>query len=93
MSNTKLDVLASRQLFMLSSRVDGWLCQMLWFQARRFITLIDELYNHHCRLYCSAACSIDDLFQGTEEGTLFDMERQVLASHFVNFFGKCQFRP
>lgn len=46
-------------------------------QARRFITLIDELYNHHCRLYCSAATSIDDLFQGTEEGTLFDLERQV----------------
>ncbi|XP_021737958.1 putative ATPase N2B isoform X2 [Chenopodium quinoa] len=43
-------------------------------KARRFITLIDELYNHHCRLFCSAACSIDDLFQGTEEGTLFDLE-------------------
>lgn len=45
------------------------------FQARRFITLIDELYNHHCRLVCSAASSIDDLFQGTEDGTLFDLER------------------
>ncbi|ESR63701.1 hypothetical protein CICLE_v10010827mg [Citrus x clementina] len=45
------------------------------FQARRFITLIDELYNHHCCLFCSAASSIDDLFQGTEEGTLFDLER------------------
>lgn len=44
------------------------------FQARRFITLIDELYNHHCRLVCTAASSIDDLFQGTEEGTLFDLE-------------------
>lgn len=43
-------------------------------KARRFITLIDELYNHHCCLYCLAAASIDDLFQGTEEGTLFDME-------------------
>ncbi|KAB2072684.1 hypothetical protein ES319_A07G032500v1 [Gossypium barbadense] len=43
-------------------------------QARRFITLIDELYNHHCCLFCSAATSIDDLFQGTEEGTLFDLE-------------------
>ncbi|XP_022750274.1 AFG1-like ATPase isoform X3 [Durio zibethinus] len=43
-------------------------------KARRFITLIDELYNHHCRLFCSAATSIDDLFQGTEEGTLFDLE-------------------
>ncbi|KAJ4826572.1 hypothetical protein Tsubulata_008522 [Turnera subulata] len=43
-------------------------------KARRFITLIDELYNHHCCLVCSAASSIDDLFQGTEEGTLFDLE-------------------
>ncbi|KAK4793344.1 hypothetical protein SAY86_023779 [Trapa natans] len=43
-------------------------------KARRFITLIDELYNHHCRLVCSAASSIDDLFQGTEDGRLFDLE-------------------
>ncbi|KAG2544449.1 AFG1-like ATPase isoform X2 [Panicum virgatum] len=42
--------------------------------ARRFITLIDELYNHHCRLVCLASSSIDDLFQGTEEGPLFDLE-------------------
>lgn len=53
-------------------------------QARRFITLIDELYNHHCCLYCSAAASIDDLFQGTEEGTLFDLERQASCSHNYN---------
>ncbi|KAL5559328.1 hypothetical protein UlMin_035539 [Ulmus minor] len=43
-------------------------------KARRFITLIDELYNHHCRVFCYAASSIDELFQGTEEGTLFDPE-------------------
>lgn len=43
-------------------------------KARRFITLIDELYNHHCRLVCLAAASIDDLFQGTDEGALFDLE-------------------
>ncbi|PSS17771.1 Lactation elevated protein [Actinidia chinensis var. chinensis] len=43
-------------------------------KARRFITLIDELYNHHCSFFCSAAASIDDLFQGTEDGTLFDLE-------------------
>ncbi|MQL94884.1 hypothetical protein Taro_027544, partial [Colocasia esculenta] len=43
-------------------------------KARRFITLIDELYNHHCQLVCTAASSIDELFQGTEEGTLFDLE-------------------
>ncbi|XP_078178100.1 AFG1-like ATPase family protein isoform X2 [Carex rostrata] len=43
-------------------------------KARRFITLIDELYNYHCRVFCLASSSIDELFQGTEEGTLFDME-------------------
>ncbi|KAL8130468.1 hypothetical protein V2J09_019623 [Rumex salicifolius] len=43
-------------------------------KARRFITLIDELYNHHCCLFCTAACSIEDLFKGTEEGSLFDLE-------------------
>ncbi|KAF9618006.1 hypothetical protein IFM89_039382 [Coptis chinensis] len=43
-------------------------------RARRFITLIDELYNHHCCLFCTAATSIDDLFQGTDEGALFDLE-------------------
>ncbi|KAF5943533.1 hypothetical protein HYC85_017610 [Camellia sinensis] len=43
----------------------------------------DELYNHHCSLFCSAAASIDDLFQGTEEGTLFDLERQVSVFVFV----------
>ncbi|KAL0407642.1 UNVERIFIED_CONTAM: AFG1-like ATPase [Sesamum radiatum] len=49
-------------------------CCVIQSDARRFITLVDELYNHHCRLYCSAATSVDDLFQGTEEGTLFDLE-------------------
>ncbi|KAK7384725.1 hypothetical protein VNO78_30426 [Psophocarpus tetragonolobus] len=43
-------------------------------KARRFITLIDELYNHHCCLCCLASSSIDELFQGTEEGALFDLE-------------------
>ncbi|KAG6480609.1 hypothetical protein ZIOFF_057193 [Zingiber officinale] len=43
-------------------------------KARRFITLIDELYNHHCLTFCLADSSIDDLFQGTDEGTLFDLE-------------------
>ncbi|KAF7137158.1 hypothetical protein RHSIM_Rhsim07G0157100 [Rhododendron simsii] len=54
--------------------------------ARRFITLIDELYNYHCSLFCTAAASIDDLFQGTEEGKLFDLERQVKLSAFHNCF-------
>ncbi|KAG5540924.1 hypothetical protein RHGRI_020977 [Rhododendron griersonianum] len=48
-------------------------------KARRFITLVDELYNYHCSLFCTAAASIDDLFQGTEEGKLFDLERLALT--------------
>jgi predicted ATPase len=43
-------------------------------KARRFITLVDELYNHHCCLVSSAETAIDELFQGTAEGTLFDLE-------------------
>ncbi|KAK1307122.1 hypothetical protein QJS10_CPA10g00333 [Acorus calamus] len=43
-------------------------------KARRFITLINELYNHHCCLFCTAASSMDDLFKGTDEGPLFDLE-------------------
>ncbi|KAG6548839.1 hypothetical protein Mapa_009601 [Marchantia paleacea] len=43
-------------------------------QARRFITLVDELYNNHCRLICTAAAPVDELFLGTEEGPLIDLE-------------------
>nr|XP_024381671.1 AFG1-like ATPase isoform X2 [Physcomitrium patens] len=43
-------------------------------KARRFITLVDELYNHHCRLICSAEAPPDDLFLGTMDGSIFDLE-------------------
>lgn len=56
-------------------------------QARRFITLIDELYNHHCCLYCAADSSVEDLFQGTEEGTLFDLERCVILFYYPTLSG------
>ena len=33
-------------------------------QARRFITLVDEAYNHGCVLVCSAEAPPDELFTG-----------------------------
>ena len=36
-------------------------------KARRFITMVDELYNAKCRLFCTADTSPDDLFLGSEE--------------------------
>eukprot|EP00850_Spirogloea_muscicola_P017447 SM000150S01706 [mRNA] locus=s150:154467:159140:+ [translate_table: standard] len=43
-------------------------------QARRFITLVDELYNHRCMLVCTADASPDELFCGAEEGPLVNFE-------------------
>jgi predicted ATPase len=44
--------------------------------ARRFITLIDELYNHQTRLICLAEVPIDELFEGKEEDD--DLVREIL---------------
>lgn len=33
-------------------------------ETRRFITLVDELYNARCTLVCSAAVPLDQLFTG-----------------------------
>jgi predicted ATPase len=43
-------------------------------QARRFITLVDELYNHRRQMICTAATSIDELFLGSDDGHLLDLE-------------------
>jgi predicted ATPase len=53
-------------------------------QARRFITLVDELYNHHCRLICTADGPPDDLFLGTMDGSIFDLERLVILEPLSN---------
>ena len=45
-------------------------------QARRFITLVDELYNARCLLVCSAACPPDQLFAAADsnEEPIIDFE-------------------
>lgn len=52
-----------------------WSWMLLVIQARRFITLVDELYNHRCRLICTADAPPDDLFLGTLDGPIIDLER------------------
>lgn len=45
-------------------------------KARRFITLIDEIYNQRGRVVCTAAVELDELFTGKEvnEEPLIDLE-------------------
>lgn len=49
-------------------------------EARRFITLIDELYEHKCALMCSADYEAEDLFLARyedEEDSVTEMELKV----------------
>jgi cell division protein ZapE len=43
--------------------------------ARRFVLLIDVLYDHHVKLICSAAVTPDQLYSG--ERLSFEFERSA----------------
>lgn len=51
-------------------------CTQVRDQARRFISLVDELYNHRTRLVCTAAAPPDQLFSGAgaEGEGILDLE-------------------
>lgn len=51
-------------------------------KARRFITLVDELYNARTRLVCTAACAQDELFSksGAGEEPIVDLEQLQFES-------------
>ena len=51
--------------------------------ARRFITLVDELYNRGGRLYCSAAVPIEDLF--SPEGGEYTPEQYLAMAEQFQF--------
>ena len=41
-------------------------------EARRFVTLVDALYEHRCKLYASAAAYPDDLYRSGEGASIFE---------------------
>ncbi|PRW45179.1 lactation elevated 1 [Chlorella sorokiniana] len=50
-------------------------------KARRWITLVDELYNHRTRLVCSAAAPPDQLFSGADHSEpIIDLEQLQFES-------------
>ena len=46
--------------------------------ARRFVSLVDELYDRHVKLIVSAAVPLPDLYQGTELAFVFERTRSRL---------------
>lgn len=51
-------------------------------QARRFITLVDELYNHKIKLVCTAVCEPRDLFAGVDESNAWQETSENLEFEY-----------
>lgn len=62
--------------YSIQSHIFAVSCSQVRDQARRFITLVDELYNARVRLICSADSPPDLLFAGTlNEEPIIDLEQ------------------
>ncbi len=62
--------------YSIQSRIFAVSCSQVRDQARRFITLVDELYNARVRLICSADSPPDLLFAGNlNEEPIIDLEQ------------------
>ena len=65
----------SQRVFNVCRYTHTHVCLQVRDQARRFITLVDELYNARTRLVCLAACPPDALFGSVvNEEPLLDLE-------------------
>tara|TARA_R110000772_G_scaffold20205_4_gene56135 strand:- start:1424 stop:2539 length:1116 start_codon:yes stop_codon:yes gene_type:complete len=47
-------------------------------KARRFVSLVDEFYDHKVKLIISAACPLRDLYQGSELSFVFERTKSRL---------------
>ena len=62
-------------------------------QARRFITLVDTLYDHRVKLVLSAADSLDRLYQGTVLAFAFERTRSRLLEMQTRDYLGASHRP
>jgi cell division protein ZapE len=62
-------------------------------KARRFITMVDEFYDHGVKLVLSAAAGLDQLYQGTELGFPFARTRSRLLEMQTREYLGAQHHP
>jgi cell division protein ZapE len=70
-----------------------WLEESADDKARRFITMVDEFYDHRVKLVLSAAGELDHIYRGTELGFPFARTRSRLLEMQTREYLGSQHRP